>query len=257
MAQICDSHHPCCGPMVEIVRWLRRQTAQRLVVKLPEGVQIAMAAWRLAPLACRQLPDAPPPCVSVDALLALRDVLDHSLLLPTPSPATSWASQRQGVRDAQEPSQPPTASGGAALGPSHRLAAAPRATTPAVPRPHCPTAHGQGARRTARGAEPCVSRFVRRLGPAPLTSLSASPATLPSGTIPRVNGATRPWRTVPAPWALGRSSSLMRTWAAVAQGGQSARALDSSWPPCVRGVSGAAWRWKRHAWRGPTGTGII
>jgi hypothetical protein len=90
--------------------------------------------------------------VSVDALLALRDVLDHALLLPITAPATSGASQRQGGRDAQEPSQPPTASGGAALAPSNRLAAASRVTTPAVPRPHCAAAHGPGARRTERGA---------------------------------------------------------------------------------------------------------
>ena len=35
------------------------------------GVQIAIAAWMLAPLACRQLYDAPAPRLSVDALLAL------------------------------------------------------------------------------------------------------------------------------------------------------------------------------------------
>src|SRR5438552_10662460 len=101
----------------------------------------------LAPLAWRPRQDAPPPCVRVDALLARRDVLAHALVLPTTAPATSWASPRQGGGKAQEPAQPPTASGGAALGPSHRLAAAPRATMPAVPRPHYPTAHGQSARR--------------------------------------------------------------------------------------------------------------
>ena len=84
--RFCYSHHPFFGQTVEIVRWLRRQTSESLVVKLPDGVQIAMAAWMLAPLACRQLQDAPTPRVSVDALLALRDVLDHSLLLhPTSS----------------------------------------------------------------------------------------------------------------------------------------------------------------------------
>src|SRR5262245_44694174 len=106
----------------------------------------------LDPLACRPLQDAPTPCVSVAALLALRDVLDHSRLLHTTAPATSGASPRKGVRDAPEPYPPPTASGCAALDPSNRLAAAPRAPTPAVPRPHCPVAHGPGARRTKRGA---------------------------------------------------------------------------------------------------------
>jgi hypothetical protein len=36
------------------------QTSESLVVKRPEGVQITNAAWMLAPLACRQLHDAPP-----------------------------------------------------------------------------------------------------------------------------------------------------------------------------------------------------
>ena len=216
-----------------------------------------MAAWMLAPLACRQLHDAPPPCVSVDALLALRAVRDHSRLLHPPSPATAWASPRQGVREAHEPSQPPTASGCAALAPSHRLAAAPRATTPAVPRPHGPAAHGPGARRTARGASPCVSRVVRRLCPVPHTSLSASPAPSTSAPTMHANGATRPERTVPAPWASGRASASLRTEAVGRQGAKSARAWGTAWPPCVRGVSGASSRWQRHAGRGTTGTGTL
>jgi hypothetical protein len=102
-----------------------------------------------------------------------------------------------------------------------------------------------------------VRRFVRRICTAPLTSMSASPATIKFATTTRVNGANMPEQTAPAPWALGRSSSSMRTEAAVVQGSKSARASDSSWPPCVRGVSGSSWLWKRHAWRGTTGTGTI
>jgi hypothetical protein len=56
MAQIWYSHHPFCGQTVEIVRWLRRQTSESLVVKLPDGVQIAIAAWMLDP---PRLPSAP------------------------------------------------------------------------------------------------------------------------------------------------------------------------------------------------------
>ena len=33
--------------------------------------------------------------------------------------------------------------------------------------------------------------------------------------------------------------------------------LGSSWPPCVREVSGASSLWQRPAWRGTTGTGTI
>src|SRR5262245_59645135 len=128
----------------------------------------------LAPLACRPLQDTPPPCVRVDALLALRDVLDPSLVLHITAPAPAGASQRQGGRAAPEPSPPPPASGGAALAPSNRLAAASRVTTPAGPRPHGAAAHGPGAWRPARGASPCVSRSVRPICPVPLPSLSAS-----------------------------------------------------------------------------------
>src|SRR5262245_19060495 len=100
MAQIWYSHHPFFGQTVEIVRWLRRQPSESLVVKLPDGIQIAIAAWMLDPLACRQLYDAPAPRLSVDALLALRDLLDHSRLLYPTSPDTSRALQRKGVREA-------------------------------------------------------------------------------------------------------------------------------------------------------------
>jgi hypothetical protein len=119
MAQICYSHHPFCGQTVEIVRGLRRQPAESLVVKLPEGVQIAIAAWMLAPLACRPLPDTPPPCVRVDALLALRDVLDPSLVLHITAPAPAGASQRQGGRAAPEPSPPPPCLRRGGPGPLH------------------------------------------------------------------------------------------------------------------------------------------
>jgi hypothetical protein len=206
MAPICYSPHPFCGHTVELVRWFRRQTSERLVVKLPEGVQIAIAAWMLAPLACRPLHDAPTPCVRGDARRARRDVLEHALVLHPTASATSGAAQRQGVREAPEPSQPPTASGGAALAPSHRLAAAPRAPTPAVPRPHGPAAHGPGARHTARGASPCVSTGVRRLGTVPLTWLSARPATITAVPTRKAHGAPLPSRTGPGPGASGRLS---------------------------------------------------
>jgi hypothetical protein len=91
MAQIWYAHHPCCGQPVEMVRWGRRQTSASRVVKRPDGVQSAMASWRLDPLACRQLHDAPAPRFSVEARLALRDVLDHARLLHPTAPATSWA----------------------------------------------------------------------------------------------------------------------------------------------------------------------
>jgi len=172
---------------------------------LPEGVQSAMAAWMLAPLACRQLQETPPPRVSSHALLALRDVLDHSGLLHWASPATSGAAPPQGACDAAARSPRPQASGDAALGPSHGLAATPRATTSAVPRPHGPAAHGAGARRTAQGAPPCVSSCVLHLCTGLRPSLSARQAPSQAVTTRRVTGATLPEQTGPAPWAWDRS----------------------------------------------------
>jgi hypothetical protein len=214
-----------------------------------------MAAWRLAPLACRQRQDTPPPGVSVDARLALRDGLDHALLRHSTAPAPSGAAPRKGVREAQEPSQPPPAAGGAALAPSNRLAAASRVTTPAVPRPHGAAAHGPGAWRPERGASPCVSRAVRPIGPVPLTSLSARPALRKSVATRQANGAHMPERTGLAPWAVGQSSSAMTTEAVGAQDAKRAQAVGRSWPPCVRGVSGVSSRGQRPAWRGTTVTG--
>ena len=83
-----------------------------------------------------------------------------------------------------------------------------------------------------------MSRCVPRICTAPRTSLSASRATIKSVTTRRVNGANMPEQTVPVPWDLDRSSSSMRTEAAVAQDSKSARVLDRSWLPCVRGTSG-------------------
>ncbi len=102
-----------------------------------------------------------------------------------------------------------------------------------------------------------MRRFVPRICTAPRTSLSASRATSTSVTTRRVHGANRPEQTVPVPWALDRSSSSMRTEAAVAQDSKSARVLASSWLPCVRGTSGWSSPSKRHAWRGTTVTGTI
>ena len=75
-----------------------------------------------------------------------------------PGFANARRAGEQGAGDAAALSQRPHASGDAALGPSHGLAAAPRATTSAGPRPYGPVAHGAGARRAAQGAQPCGRR---------------------------------------------------------------------------------------------------
>src|SRR5262245_26863222 len=108
---MCYHHHPFFGQTVEIVRWLRRQTSDSLVLKLRDGLEMAIPSWMLDPLACGDISDAPAPRLSVEALWALRDLLDHQPLLHAASPATPCASPPEGARDAQASSSAPTAAG--------------------------------------------------------------------------------------------------------------------------------------------------
>src|SRR3990172_8271468 len=61
-------HHPFHGEQVEIVRRLRRYTADCVVIKLADDVQVAVPTWMLDPLACQQLADEGRPRISVAAL---------------------------------------------------------------------------------------------------------------------------------------------------------------------------------------------
>jgi hypothetical protein len=111
MVRICYRYHPFFGKTVEIVRWLRRQTTESLVVKLPDGLELAIPAWMLDPLACSLVHDAPAPYLTVEALVALRDLLDRQPLLHAAIPATPCVSQPEGARDAQESSSSPSGAG--------------------------------------------------------------------------------------------------------------------------------------------------
>src|SRR5262249_27548754 len=113
--RICYHHHPFFGQTVEIIRWLRRQHSESLVVKLQDGLELAIPAWMLDPLACSQVYDAPVPRLTVEALLALRDLLDRQSLLPAALAATPCVSPPEGARDAQESSSAPRVAGPRAL----------------------------------------------------------------------------------------------------------------------------------------------
>ena len=132
-------YHPFFGQTVPIVRWLRRQTLERLVIHLQDGLELAMPAWRLAPRACSRVSDAPAPRLSVEALLALRAFLDHQPLLPAAIPAMPCVSPAEGVRDAHESSASTTA-GPLAQPQPQRVAPAAHRQVPAVSRAHGPTA---------------------------------------------------------------------------------------------------------------------
>src|SRR4029453_13963360 len=87
IVRICYHHHPFFGQTGEIIRWLRRQTSESLVIKLQDGLEIALPSWMLDPLACSHVHDAPAPRLSVEALLALRHLLDYQPLLDAALPA--------------------------------------------------------------------------------------------------------------------------------------------------------------------------
>ena len=76
---------PLLDQTVEIIRWLRRQTSESLVIKLQDGLELHIP-WMLDPLACRRVYDAPAPRLTVEALLALHDLLNRQPLLHAAPP---------------------------------------------------------------------------------------------------------------------------------------------------------------------------
>jgi hypothetical protein len=141
IVRICYHHHPFFGQTGEIIRWLRRQTSESLVIQLQDGLELAIPAWMLDPLACSLVHDAPVPRLTVEALLALRALLDRQPLRHAGGPATPCVSHPEGARDAQESSSAPSVAGPRALHHPHRMAPAAHRQAPAVSRAHCPTAH--------------------------------------------------------------------------------------------------------------------
>src|SRR4029453_7976454 len=139
--RICYHHHPFFGQTGEIIRWLRRQTSASLVIKLQDGLELAIPSWMLDPLACSLVHDAPAPCLTVEALVALRALLDRQPLLHAALPATPCVSQPEGARDAQESSSSPSGTGPRALPHPRRVATAAHRQAPAVSRAPRPTAH--------------------------------------------------------------------------------------------------------------------
>ena len=103
-------YHPFHGEHVEIVRRLRRYTADCVVIKLADDVQVAVPTWMLDPLACQQLTDEMRPRISVAALRDLRALLDSQACLVTPTTVTNHGgSQHAGGDDARPDRASPTA----------------------------------------------------------------------------------------------------------------------------------------------------
>ena len=83
-----------------MVRALRRFDEESFVVKLPEGLQIAVPAWMLDPVFCGQLPQRDHPVVALEALLELAEFVEIFRLPSSVTNSESGPSSRRGGIDA-------------------------------------------------------------------------------------------------------------------------------------------------------------
>jgi hypothetical protein len=74
--KILYRHHPCYGLEVEVIRHLRRSSSAILIVRLPDGVQLAVPEWMLNPQVCQYLTDQPEARIAIEALAELRNLVD-------------------------------------------------------------------------------------------------------------------------------------------------------------------------------------
>jgi len=95
-AQICYRHHPQFGSPVDIVRRLRREHEEQFIVNLPDDSRIAVPGWMLDPLVCEGLQEATSPQIAIEALLALRTLIDAQ---PLPSPSRTGSSGASPLED--------------------------------------------------------------------------------------------------------------------------------------------------------------
>jgi len=76
-AKISYRYHPCHGVEVERIRYLRRGgDAPIVIVKLPDGLQLAIPEWMLNPEICERLRTEARPRISLDALVELRTLIN-------------------------------------------------------------------------------------------------------------------------------------------------------------------------------------
>jgi len=126
-------HHPFHGEHVEIVRRLRRYTADCVVIKLADDVQVAVPTWMLDPLVCQQLTDEEHPRLSVAALSELRALLDSQpVMVATTTAADPEGSQQAGGDDAR-PDRASTGTTDADVRATRTVADTPGGRSPAVP----------------------------------------------------------------------------------------------------------------------------
>jgi hypothetical protein len=146
-AIILYRHHPFHGEHVEIVRRLRRYTADSVVVKLADDVQVAVPTWMLDPLVCQQLTDEARPRLSVAALRDLRALLDSQPVVVTTTTAIDTeGSPQEGGNDAR-PDRAATETTDADVRPPGTVADTPGAGSAAVPGSGGTTAASRASRR--------------------------------------------------------------------------------------------------------------
>ena len=66
---------------VEVIRHLRRIGSAILIVRLPDGLQLAVPEWMLSPQACQHLTDQAEPRIAIEALEELRRLIDAQTLV--------------------------------------------------------------------------------------------------------------------------------------------------------------------------------
>jgi len=89
LLQIHYPHHPNYGEFVECIRRLRREGEEAFIVKLENGSQRSVPGWMLDPVVCAALREADSPELSLEALVALRTLLDAQPLSEPPLSASS------------------------------------------------------------------------------------------------------------------------------------------------------------------------
>jgi hypothetical protein len=82
-----------------VVRALRRFDEESFVVKLPEGLQIGVAAWMLDPVFCSQLQQRDHPLIALEALLELARFIETHRLPSSVTNSESGPSPRKGGID--------------------------------------------------------------------------------------------------------------------------------------------------------------
>jgi hypothetical protein len=101
LGRIHYRHHPFFGQEVEILHPFPALSSTHWIVRLQEGLRIAVPTWMLDAIFCDQLKEEASPRVAVFALLSLSDLLDHQELL-SKAESCSSSHQMKGGSDATE-----------------------------------------------------------------------------------------------------------------------------------------------------------